>query len=68
MHLSDHDLRQMDEDWLGKLPEVKQRQVTARILQDFKEARNGPAQGWQNAEAKKKPGKQPGAQGFRRTQ
>jgi transposase len=29
----------MDEDWLGKLPEDKLRQVSARILQDLKEAR-----------------------------
>ena len=40
MHLSDHDLRQMDEDWLEKLPEDKLRQVSARILQDLKEARD----------------------------
>jgi transposase len=121
MHLSDHDLRQMDEGWLEKLPEDKLRQVSGRILHDLKEARDrlnrtpdnssrppssrapwekgqtkekepvadkaegedetemagedgpsaaecGPAQGGQNAEAKKKPGKQPGAQGFGRTQ
>ena len=40
MHLSDHDLRQMDEGWLEKLPEDKLRQVSARILQDLKEARD----------------------------
>jgi transposase len=124
MHLSDHDLRQMDEGWLEKLPEDKLRQVSGRILHDLKEARDrlnrtpdnssrppssrapwekgqtkekeekepaadkaegedetemagedgpsaaecGPAQGGQNAEAKKKPGRQPGAQGFGRTQ
>ena len=120
MHLSDHDLRQMDEGWLEKLPEDKLRQVSARILQDLKEARdrlnqtpdnssrppssrapwekgqtggNGPvadkvegntkacreagqppaagcepAQDGSPAEQKKKPGKQPGAKGFGRTQ
>jgi len=40
MHLSDYDLRQMDEDWLEKLPEDKLRQVSARILRDLKEARD----------------------------
>jgi len=40
MHLSDHDLRQMDEGWLEKLPEDKLRQVSARMLQDLKEARD----------------------------
>ena len=40
MHLSDHDLRQMDEGWLENLPEDKLRQVSARILQDLKEARD----------------------------
>jgi transposase len=40
MHLSDHDLRQMDEGWLEKLPEDKLRQVSGRILQDLKEARD----------------------------
>jgi hypothetical protein len=40
MHLSDHDLRQMDEGWLEKLPEAKLRQVSARMLQDLKEARD----------------------------
>jgi transposase len=40
MHLSDHDLRQMDEGWLENLPEGKLRQVSARILQDLKEARD----------------------------
>ena len=40
MHLSDHDLRQMDEDWLEKLPEDKLRQVSTRILKDLKEARD----------------------------
>ena len=40
MHLSDHDLRQMDEGWLEKLPEDKLRQVSTRILQDLKEARD----------------------------
>jgi len=121
MRLSDHDLRQMDEDWLEKLPEDKLRQVSTRILKDLKEARDrlnqtpdnssrppssrapwekcqakekepvadkdegesetemvgedGPsasecesAQGGQNSETKKKPGKQPGAKGFGRTQ
>ncbi len=37
MHLSDHDLWQMDEDWLEKLPEDKLRQVSTRILKDLKE-------------------------------
>ena len=37
MHLSDHDLRQMDGDWLEKLPEDKLRQVSGRMLQDLKE-------------------------------
>ena len=32
MHQRDHDLRQMDEDWLEKLQEDKLRQVSARIL------------------------------------
>ena len=120
MHLSDHDLRQMDEGWLENLPEDKLRQVSARILQDLKEARdrlnrtpdnsprppssrapwekgqtegNGPvadkgeddtktcreavqppaagcepAPGGSPTEQKKKPGKQPGAKGFGRTQ
>jgi hypothetical protein len=122
MHLSDHDLRQMDEGWLEKLPEDKLRQVSARILQDLKEARDRlnqtpdnssrppssrapwekgqaeekepapdddeseaetpresygceessagcePAQGELPPVPKKKPGKQPGAQGFGRTQ
>lgn len=122
MHLSDHDLRQMDEGWLEKLPEDKLRQVSARILQDLKEARDrlnqtpdnssrppssrapwekgqtekkGPAPDDDGSEAetaresdgcgessagcepargelpavpKKKPGKQPGAKGFGRTQ
>ena len=122
MHLSDHDLRQMDDDWLEKLPVDKLRQVSARILQDLKEARDrlnqtpdnssrppssrapwekgqteneGPAPGEDESEAetprepgrsdgpatesepaqgetpsvpKKKPGKQPGAKGFGRTQ
>ena len=117
MHLSDHDLRQMDEGWLENLPGDKLRQVSARILQDLKEARDRlnrtpdnssrppssrapwekgqtaenapvagegeaetaqeagqsadgrePAQGEQPAEPKKKPGKQPGAKGFGRTQ
>lgn len=122
MHLSDHDLRQMDEYWLEKLPEDKLRQVSARILQDLKEARDRlnqtpdnssrppssrapwekgqtekkgpspdddeseaettresdgcgessarcePAQGELPPVPKKKPGKQPGAQGFGRTQ
>ena len=40
MHLSDHDLRQMDEDWLEKLPEEMLRQVSTRILKDLKEARD----------------------------
>lgn len=40
MHLSDHDLRQMDEGWLEKLPEDKLRQVSARMLQDLREARD----------------------------
>lgn len=40
MHLSDHDLRQMDEGWLENLPEDKLRQVSTRILQDLKEARD----------------------------
>jgi len=40
MHLSDHDLRQMDEDWLVTLPEDKLRQVSARMLLDLKEARD----------------------------
>jgi len=40
MHLSDHDLRQMDEGWLEKLPEDKLRQVSGRMLQDLKEARD----------------------------
>ncbi len=117
MHLSDHDLRQMDEGWLENLPVDKLRQVSARILQDLKEARDRlnqtpdnssrppssrapwekgqaegdgpdtdgsgaevssetgqsaaggePAQGKSPAEPKKKPGKQPGAKGFGRTQ
>jgi transposase len=119
MHLSDHDLRQMDEGWLEKLPEAKLRQVSARMLQDLKEARDrlnqtpdnssrppssrapwekgqteekvsaagedeGEAKTAQEAEAsaverkpagdepssgpKKMPGKQPGAQGYGRTQ
>ena len=122
MHLSDHDLRQMDEGWLEKLPEDKLRQVSARILRDLKEARDrlnqtpanssrppssrapwekgqaeekelapkddggeaeatresdgcegpapesNPVQDGSPAEPKKKPGKQPGAKGFGRTQ
>jgi len=117
MHLSDHDLRQMDEGWLENLPEDKLRQVSARILQDLKEARDRlnrtpdnssrppssmapweqgqaegdkpvtdgggaevssesgqsaaggePAQSKPPAGPKKKPGKQPGATGFGRTQ
>ncbi len=121
MYLSDHDLRQMDEGWLEKLPEDKLRQVSTRILQDLKEARDRlnqtpdnssrppssrapwekgqtegtgpvadkvegntkacreagqppaagcePAQDGSPAEQKKKkPGKQPGAKGFGRTQ
>ena len=40
MHLSDHDLRQMDEVWPEKLPEDKPRQVSTRILKDLKEARD----------------------------
>jgi len=40
MNLSDHDLRQMDEGWLDNLPEEKLRQVSVRLLQDLKEARD----------------------------
>jgi transposase len=40
MHLSDYDLRQMNEDWLVNLPEAKLRQVSARMLLDLKEARD----------------------------
>jgi transposase len=124
MRLSDHDLRQMDEGWLENLPEDRLRQVSTRILQDLKEARDRlnrtpdnssrppssrapwekgqtkakeekepaadkvegeyetemadedgpsasecePTQGGRNVEAKKMPGKQPGAKGFGRTQ
>lgn len=40
MHLSDHDLRQMDEEWLARLPEERLRPALQRALEDLREARD----------------------------
>ena len=39
-HLTDHDLRQMDEAWLTNLPEAKARAVLLRVVADLKESRD----------------------------
>jgi transposase len=39
-HLSDHDLRQMDEAWLARVPESTLREVSVRLLQDLRCARD----------------------------
>lgn len=39
-NLSDHDLRQMDEQWLERLPESALRGVAARLLGDLRQARD----------------------------
>ena len=39
-HLTDHDLRQMDEAWLQSLPEAVARTVLLRVVDDLKEARD----------------------------
>ena len=39
-HLTDHDLRQMDEAWLHSLPEPVARAVLSRVVADLKEARD----------------------------
>ena len=39
-HLTDHDLRQMDEVWLQSLPELVARSVLSRVVADLKEARD----------------------------
>lgn len=39
-HLTDHDLRQMDEAWLQSLAEPVARAVLSRVVKDLKEARD----------------------------
>ena len=39
-HLTDHDLRQIDEAWLQSLPEAVARAVLSRVVDDLKEARD----------------------------
>jgi hypothetical protein len=39
-HLTDHDLRQMDEAWLQGLAEPVARAVLSRVVEDLKEARD----------------------------
>jgi len=44
MHLSKHDLKQMDEDWLKGLPPALLLEVSKRLLADVK--RSMPTLGW----------------------
>jgi len=48
-HLTDHDLRQMDEAWLNGLPDGVARAVLRRVVEDLKEARDRLNQNSQNS-------------------
>ena len=48
-HLTDHDLRQMDEAWLQSLAEPVARAVLSRVVEDLKEARDRLNQNSENS-------------------
>lgn len=56
-HLTDHDLRQMDEAWQESLPEAVARAVLRRVVDDLKEARDRLNQTPQNSS--RPPGSRP---------
>lgn len=64
-HLTDHDLRQMDEAWLESLPEATARAVLQRVVADLKEARDRLNQTPQNSS--RPPGSQPPWENRRQT-